>query len=158
MATVVGFNNLSKIQRDSIINTITSELSTIAVNRKSELLEPTKSSIEIVPSYISAATAAITQQLATEAGVIDPGFTGKNSIEFYIDVLDAIDNMILLDFIRDNKVSSTSNNIDYSVTKTTDINLDMALIYYSIKYPLDTTVDSAKLYNIKVELGINLFS
>jgi hypothetical protein len=152
MATIVGFNNLSKAIREGILSTISGELSSVAVNRKLEQLEPPKSSIEIVPAYVSAATAAITQQLAAESGATEPGFTGQNSIEFYINVLNAIDNMILLDFIRDNQAISTTNNINYSVTKTTDINIDMALVYYSIKYPTDTTVDSGKLDLLKKEL------
>jgi hypothetical protein len=152
MATIVGFNNLSKAQREAILSTISGELSSVAVNRKLEQLEPPKSSIEIVPAYVSAATQAITQQLAAESGTTEPGFTGQNSIEFYINVLNAIDNMILLDFIRDNQAISTTNNINYSVIKTNDINLDMSLVYYSIKYPTDTTVDSGKLDLLKKEL------
>ena len=154
MATIIGFKNISKLRRDAMLANISGELSRVAVNRKNESLEPLKSSIEIVPEYVSAATSAITQQLAKESGTTEPGFTGQNSIEFYINVLNAIDNMILLDFIRDNQTLSTTNNINYSVTRTNDINLDMVLIYYSIKYPLDTTVDSGKLDLLRKELDL----
>lgn len=154
MATIIGFKNISKLRRDAMLATISGELSRVAVNRKNESLEPLKSSIEIVPEYVSAATEAITTQLAKESGASEPGFTGQNSIEFYINVLNAIDNMILLDFIRDNQTISSTNNINYSVTRTNDINLDMVLIYYSIKYPLDTTVDTGKLDLLRKELDL----
>ncbi len=159
MATIVGFNNLSKAQRDEIMVSLSNDLSRIAVGRKLEQSEPLKSSIEIIPTYITSATAAINEESGiTSGGITQPGFTGPNSIEFYINVLNAIDNMILLDFIRDNQAFSTTNLVDYTVTKTTDVSLDMALVYYSIKYPNDTVVDSAKLQNLKIELSLNLFN
>lgn len=159
MATIVGFKNLSKTQRDAILSSLSNDLSRVAVGRKLDLSEPLKSSIETIPIFISSATAAINEQSGiTNGGVTQPGFTGPNSIEFYINVLNAIDNMILLDFIRDNQAISTSNTVDYSVTKTNDISLDMALVYYSIKFPTDTVVDAAKLQAIKTELSLNLFN
>ncbi len=159
MATIVGFKNLSKTQRDLILATLSGDLSRVAIGRKLEISEPLKSSIEIIPVFITSATAAINEQSGiTTGGVTQPGFTGPNSIEFYINVLNALDNMILLDFIRDNQQISTTNVVDYSVTKTNDISLDMALVYYSIKYPNDTVVDSVKLQAIKIELSSNLFN
>ena len=65
MSTNIGFANLSKSQRNAVIGTLSGELSNIAINRKLEQLEPLKSSIEIVPTYISVATAAITRQTGT---------------------------------------------------------------------------------------------
>lgn len=159
MATIVGFKSLSKTKRDAILSSIANELSGIAIGRKLEQLEPPKSSIEIVPAFISIATSAINTELGiTGGGSTQAGFTGPNSIEFYINVLNAIDNMILLDFIRDNQSISSTNIVDYSVTKSNDITVDMALVYYSIKYPLDITVDSAKLDEIKKELSLNFFN
>jgi hypothetical protein len=159
MATVVGFNNLSKTQRDAILFGISNELSNIAIGKKLEQLEPLKSSIEIVPAFVSIATAAINNEVGiSNKDNTQPGFTGANSTEFYINVLNAIDNMILLDFIRDNQAISSNNVIDYSVTKSNDISIDMALVYYSIKYPLDITVDSIKLDEIKKELSSNFFN
>jgi len=154
MTTIIGFGDLPKSLRDSVIRGMSGELSNIAVNRKLEELEPPKSSLESVPEFFNAAQAAIQTQVAAELGDSQPGFTGQNSIEFYLNVLDAIDNMILLDFIRDNQPISTTTNQDYTVTKTTDVALDMALAYYAIKYPLDTTVDSAKLETIRIELAL----
>lgn len=159
MTTTVGFKNLSKKLREELLETLSGDLSHIAVGRKLDLTEPLKSSIEIIPTFISSATAAINQQAGiTTDGITQPGFTGFGSIEFYINVLNAIDNMILLDFIRDNQSVSTTNVVDYSVTKTNDISLDMALVYYSIKFPNDTTVNSAKLELIKTELSLNLLN
>lgn len=65
MSTNIGFKNLSKSQRNAVIGTLSGDLSNIAINRKLEQLEPLKSSIEIVPTYISVATAAITRQMGT---------------------------------------------------------------------------------------------
>lgn len=159
MATIVGFKNLSKAQRDAILSSLSNDLSRVAIGRKLEQLEPLKSSIETVPTYISAASAAINAQSGFSSdGITQPGFTGPNSIEFYINVLNALDNMILLDFIRDNQAISNTNVVDYSVTKTNDISLDMALVYYSIKYPTDIVVDATKLQEIKNELSLNLFN
>ncbi len=158
MATRVGFNNLSKSQREALLNTLTTDLSRISVGRKLEITEPIKSSIEIIPVFITTATAAIIEETSASNSLTQPGFTGPNSIEFYINVLNALDNMILLDFIRENQPVSTSKAVDYSVTKTADISLDMALVYYSIKYPNDTVVDGPKLAEIKRELSLNLFN
>jgi|LauGreDrversion4_2_1035121.scaffolds.fasta_scaffold536963_3 hypothetical protein len=158
MATKVGFDNLSKKQRDALLGTLSGDLSRLAIGRKLEIGEPIKSSIEIIPIFISTATAAIDEQISSSNSLTQPGFTGPNSIEFYINVLNALDNMILLDFIRENQPVSTSKTVDYSVTKTADISLDMALVYYSIKYPNDTVVDGPKLTEIKRELNATLFN
>lgn len=159
MTTVVGFYNLSKKQRDALLETLSADLSKVGVGRKLEQLEPPKTSIEIIPTYITSATAAINELSGiSSGGITQPGFSGPNSIEFYINVLNAIDNMILLDFIRDNQAITVTNLVDYSVTKTNDISLDMALVYYSIKYPTDTVVDAVKLEEIKKELSLNLFN
>jgi len=151
--TTIGFGNLPKSLRDSVIKGMSGELSNVAVNRKLEELEPPKSSLETVPEFFNAAQAAIQIQVAAESGDTQPGFAGQNSIEFYLNVLDAIDNMILLDFIRDNQPTATTSNQDYTVTQTTDVSLDMALAYYAIKYPLDTTIDQVKLAEIKLILA-----
>jgi hypothetical protein len=155
MPTIVSFKNLSKTLRDSIIQNTNNELSVVAINRKQEQQEPLKSNILNNPIYIYSATDGIQYDFITGYGNIQGGFTGPNSIEFYINVLNAIDNMILLDFIRDNQPSTTTSVVDYSVTKTNDISLDMALVYYSIKYPNDTVVNTEKLNKIKNELNTN---
>lgn len=89
---------------------------------------------------------------------VENSLLSELSINFYLDVLNAIDNMILLDYLRDNVITDTLEPVDYYVTKTLDLNLDLALAYYAVKYPLDTTVDQHKLDElieiIKDELGI----
>ena len=150
MTTIVKFGDLPKSLRDNIIRDTSRGMANISINRKTQQQEPQRSNIEIIPEFITAAQAGINSQFGSD---IQPGFTGSNSIEFYTNVLNAIDNMILLDFIRDNQSIATSTDQNYTATQTTDVTLDMALVYYSIKYPLDTTVDSAKLYNIRLELA-----
>ena len=75
-------------------------------------------------------------------------FTNAEIVQFYKDVLNAIDNMILLDYIRDYVMPQKIDTINYFVTKTLDVNLDLALAYYAIKYPNDTSVDTTKLQEL----------
>ena len=77
-------------------------------------------------------------------------FTNAEIVQFYKDVLNAIDNMILLDYIRDYVMPQKIDTVNYFVTKTLDVNLDLALAYYAIKYPNDTSVDTIKLQELIV--------
>ena len=77
-------------------------------------------------------------------------FTNAEIVQFYKDVLNAIDNMILLDYIRDYVMPQKIDTVNYFVTKTLDVNLDLALAYYAIKYPNDTSVDTIKLQELSV--------
>ena len=77
-------------------------------------------------------------------------FTNSEIVQFYKDVLNAIDNMILLDYIRDYVMPQKVDTVNYFVTKTLDVNLDLALAYYDIKYPNDTSVDTIKLQELSV--------
>jgi hypothetical protein len=77
-------------------------------------------------------------------------FTNAEIVQFYKDVLNAIDNMILLDYIRDYVMPQKVDTVNYFVTKTLDVNLDLALAYYAIKYPNDTSVDTIKLQELSV--------
>lgn len=144
----VDIFSLKKSIRDLLIEGISQELSTVAINQRTEVREPPRTSIEIIPAYISAATALVNEQVGKFN--LDSGFTSSNSIEFYLNVLNAIDNMILLDYIRDNLISTTqtSNISNYTVAKTNNIDADIALLYYSVSYPNDTTVDAKKLNDI----------
>ena len=154
----VSIKDLSKIQRDIIVYDGSSELSSVPVNRKADYSNPIKSSLETLPTYVSIAQKQIIQIINSDNSNIVPGFTGPNSIEFYTNVLNTIDNMILLGFIRDNQTLASNNNVNTTVTKTTDISIDISLVYYSIKYPFDTTVDPNKLEEIKNEINSQLFN
>ena len=83
----------------------------------------------------------------TNIQLID-SFTNAEIVQFYKDVLNAIDNMILLDYIRDYVMPQKIDTVNYFVTKTLDVNLDLALAYYAIKYPNDTSVDTTKLQEL----------
>ena len=85
----------------------------------------------------------------TNIQLID-SFTNSEIVQFYKDVLNAIDNMILLDYIRDYVMPQKVDTVNYFVTKTLDVNLDLALAYYAIKYPNDTSVDTIKLQELSV--------
>ena len=85
----------------------------------------------------------------TNIQLID-SFTNAEIVQFYKDVLNAIDNMILLDYIRDYVMPQKIDTVNYFVTKTLDVNLDLALAYYAIKYPNDTSVDTIKLQELSV--------
>lgn len=85
----------------------------------------------------------------TNIQLID-SFTNAEIVQFYKDVLNAIDNMILLDYIRDYVMPQKIDTVNYFVTKTLDVNLDLALAYYAIKYPNDTSVDTTKLQELSI--------
>ena len=143
----VNIYSLKKSIRDTLIQGVSKELNSVAFNQKTEVREPPKTSIEIIPAYISAATALVNEQVGISD--VDAGFTSANSIEFYLNILNALDNMILLDYIRDNLITTTPKNItNYTVTKTNNIDADIALLYYTVQYPNDTTVSAKKLADI----------
>ena len=83
-------------------------------------------------------------------------FLLEQNTQFYINILNAIDNMMLLDYIRDNVVPEETDPVQYNVTQTLDIDLDLALAYYTIKYPEDTYVDPIKLEGIKILISNEL--
>lgn len=150
----VGFNNLSISSRVKLVQKLNSLLGNISINRKQDTLEPIKSNIEIIPEYLSTAKQLINQQLALT--VIQPGFGGLYSKQFYANILNSIDNMILVDFIKNNQQNITPNQINYNLSQSSNVNLDLALAYYSVKYPLDITIDIIKLNAIKIELNISI--
>jgi hypothetical protein len=73
-------------------------------------------------------------------------------VTFYTYVLNAIDNMILASFARDFIMPQKLEPVEYYVTKSNDINMDIALFYYAVEYPSDKHVDTAKLATIKTNL------
>lgn len=93
----------------------------------------------------------IVQIKNTSIKLID-SFTNECQVEFYQDILDTIDNMILLEFIKTRILIDKNVLYDYSVTQTVDVNLDILLAYYVIKFPEDTSVDENKLKTLKLEL------
>jgi hypothetical protein len=152
MSSQVGVNNLSILSRVKLVNKLNNILFNISINRKQDTLEPLKSNIETIPEYISTAKQLINQQLSLTT--IQPGFGGLYSKQFYNNVLNAIDNMILVDFIKNHQQNITPNQVNYTLSQSSNINLDIVLAYYSVKYPLDTTIDIVKLNAIKIELNI----
>lgn len=60
--------------------------------------------------------------------------------------------MILLDYIKSNVLEPTARAADYDLVKSTDINVNLALFYYSVKYPEDKIINETKLNIIKAEL------
>jgi len=90
---------------------------------------------------------AITNTATGGSGVITEG-----DITFYTYVLNAIDNMILSSFARDFIMPQKLEPVEYYVTKSNDINLDIALFYYTVEYPNDNNVDTSKLATIKSNL------
>lgn len=147
MATV-NIYSLKKSVRDTLIEGVSKDLTTIAFNQKTEVREPPKTSIEIIPAYISAATALVNELAGINTQ--EAGFTSANSIEFYLNTLNAIDNMILLDYIRDNLVNTTQNKgTNYTVTKTNNIDTDIAVLYYTVQYPNDAVISAAKIADIR---------
>jgi hypothetical protein len=60
--------------------------------------------------------------------------------------------MILASFARDFIMPQKLEPVEYYVTKSNDINMDIALFYYAVEYPSDKHVDTAKLATIKTNL------
>ena len=81
----------------------------------------------------------------------------KAKIDFYLSILNTIDKLILTSYIKDTQeimIPATVNyNTDYSVTKTMDINIDLLMAYYVIKYSDDLYVDPVKLEQLRIELS-----
>lgn len=87
----------------------------------------------------------------TDIKFID-GFTNHFDVEYYIDILDIIDNIILLEFIRTRILYDKAELYDYSVTENINVTIDILLAYYVIKYPDDDFVDENKLKDLRVEM------
>jgi hypothetical protein len=82
----------------------------------------------------------------------------QSKIDFYLGLINTIDKLILTSYIKDTQEIMIPNkveyNTDYSVTKTMDINIDLVMAYYVIKYSDDTYVDPVKLEQLKKELSV----
>jgi hypothetical protein len=117
-------------------------LNSVAIGSKATLQETQK---------ISDTSTSVIATAITNANI---GFVGitEADITFYTYVLNAIDNMILSSFARDFIMPQKLEPVEYYVTKSNDINMDIALFYYAVEYPNDTQVDTAKLATIKTNL------
>ena len=134
----------NKATSNEIVNTYTDVTLTIISGTGSNIF---------IPTSIKTGTKCETEKGGiviienTNIKLID-SFTNAEIVQFYKDVLNAIDNMILLDYIRDYVMPQKIDTVNYFVTKTLDVNLDLALAYYAIKYPNDTSVDTIKLQEL----------
>lgn len=82
----------------------------------------------------------------------DISHTHVLNIEFYKNILNMIDNMIILEYIKVNIIAEKIQVTNYEVTKTLNIGLDVILVYYTVLYPDDDEVDPEKLEKVKLLL------
>jgi uncharacterized protein YbcC (UPF0753/DUF2309 family) len=156
MASQIIFPMLNRPVMNKLINSNNTAIGATTINVKKSLLDAPK---VLDPSLSGQKTVVqnVVQIANTGIKLID-SFTTKENVQFYKDVLNAIDNMILLDYMRDNVMPQQVEPVEYFVTKTLDLNLDLAIAYYVVKYPEDETVDQNKLEDlrniIKSQLGI----
>lgn len=156
MSTNIGFTNLSKSQRNAVIGTLSGELSNIAINRKLEQLEPLKSSIEIVPTYISVATAAITRQTGTNIanGAITTQKIANNAItSIKLAELKYL-NMKVWTVITANRTNGSEAENDYSINTNNKLVKKVGTQNGLVKsgYFLITTSNVAKYKNKAVSI------
>ena len=118
-------------------------LGVVPVNSKATLQEQQK--------VTDISTSVVAQTIATSTAAISGQIT-PNDIIFYKLMLTAIDNMIMTTFIRDYIMPQKLEPVEYYVTKSNDINMDIALFYYAVEYPTDTSIDTAKLNKIKEQI------
>ncbi len=150
---MVKLNDFSVFKRRSIYNSLNKDLEKIPIGQKLTLQEAQK----VLDT--STTTTSVSQTTLVDSGyiVVDgvnvlDNFTKPDNIKFYKDLLNAIDNMILLDYIKSNVLEPTARAADYDLVKSTDINVNLALFYYSVKYPEDKIINETKLNIIKAEL------
>lgn len=110
----------------------------------------TKATLQEAQKFGDTSTSVIATAIL-EAGGTNNEIT-EADITFYTYVLNAIDNMILSSFARDFIMPQKLEPVEYYVTKSNDINMDIALFYYAVEYPNDTEVDTSKLATIKTNL------
>jgi hypothetical protein len=110
----------------------------------------TKATLQEAQKFGDTSTSVIATAIS-EAGGTNNEIT-EGDITFYTYVLNAIDNMILSSFARDFIMPQKLEPVEYYVTKSNDINMDIALFYYAVEYPNDTEVDTSKLATIKTNL------
>ena len=150
MSTKLNYNGLSKVTQRKI-NTINNLLfSSSPINLKMTLQEQQKV-LDPILSGRNYVIENVVQIKNTNIKFID-SFNCSEQVEFYKDILDTIDNMILLEFIKTRVLYDKHEFYDYSVTQRVDVNIDILLAYYVIKYPTDTAVDELKLQALRIEL------
>jgi hypothetical protein len=118
-------------------------LGVVPINSKATLQEQQK---------VTDISTSVVAQTISNSAAITSGQITDNDIVFYRLMLNAIDNMIMTTFIRDYIMPQKLEPVEYYVTKSNDINMDIALFYYTVEYPTDTTVDTSKLNKIKEQL------
>jgi hypothetical protein len=154
MVKISSFNRKIQLDFDAANNNI---LSSMPINVKISKDANTTKFLDPTTSLLNYGTGTGTGTIIVIDGIkFTDGFTQPNTVQFYKDLLDTIDNMILLDYLRDNVMPQDTIPTEYSVVKTNDIGLDVALIYYTIVYPMDTEVDPTKLAAIQTELQMKL--
>ena len=110
----------------------------------------TKSTLQESQKFGDTSTSIIATAIANAGG--NNFEITEGDITFYTYVLNAIDNMILSSFARDFIMPQKLEPVEYYVTKSNDINMDIALFYYAVEYPNDSEVDTSKLATIKTNL------
>ena len=110
----------------------------------------TKATLQEAQKFGDSSTSVIATAIANAGG--DNNEITEGDITFYTYVLNAIDNMILSSFARDFIMPQKLEPVEYYVTKSNDINMDIALFYYAVEYPNDEEVDTSKLATIKTNL------
>jgi hypothetical protein len=110
----------------------------------------TKATLQEAQKFGDSSTSVIATAIANAGG--DNSEITEGDITFYTYVLNAIDNMILSSFARDFIMPQKLEPVEYYVTKSNDINMDIALFYYAVEYPNDKEVDTSKLATIKTNL------
>lgn len=156
MSSNLIFPMLGRIAANKLLTSNNQVFGETSINVKKTLLDAPK---VLDPSLSGQKTTIQNVVQIQNLGVkLIDSFTNKENVQFYKDVLNAIDNMILLDFMRDYVMPQKLEPVEYFVTKTLDLNLDLAIAYYVVKYPEDVSVDAIKLEGlrtiIKSQLGI----
>lgn len=115
----------------------------------------TKTTFQEQQKITDISTSVVAQTIATSAAITSGQITSSD-ITFYKLLLIAIDNMIMTTFIRDYIMPQKLEPVEYYLTKSNDINMDIALFYYTVQYPNDVGIDTAKLNVIKQQLTLKL--
>ena len=138
-AVILSYSNLPYNIKNNTYNINNSLLSNISINQK-------------INDYISPYFTFQNNIINNNSNILS-----QTKIDFYLGLIDTIDKLILTNYIKDTQEimipAKVDNNADYSITKIMDINVDLLMAYYVIKYSDDTCVDQGKLDLLKIELS-----
>lgn len=140
---MVRIVDLGAVKYNAFVDSNNTILGGVPIGTKATLQEAQK----MADTSTSIIATAISNAASGGSGEITEG-----DITFYTYVLNAIDNMILSSFARDFIMPQKLEPVEYYVTKSNDINMDIALFYYAVEYPNDKEVDTSKLATIKTNL------